>query len=87
MLVHTTAEGLSGNAGTTVYGIEEQTGLINQHLDAWDCVSNQEYFSVEAFKDVLSQIFNLQRTPDIPTPQYTLLQCASPHSLPVSTFL
>jgi hypothetical protein len=24
--------------------------------------------------DVLAQIFNFQRTPDIPTPQYTLLQ-------------
>jgi hypothetical protein len=62
------------SAGTTVYGIEPETGLINLHLDTWDAVSNQEYFSGEAFMDVLAQIFNLQRTPDIPTPQYTLLQ-------------
>lgn len=72
----TRAEVVANSAGTTVYGIEEQSGLISLHLDAWDSVSNQEYFSVEAFMEVLSQIFNFQRTPDIPSPNYTLLQCA-----------
>lgn len=67
------------DVGTTVYGIDEQTGLINLHLDTWDCVKNQDYFSVEAFQDVLSQIFNFQRTPDIPTPQFTVLQCVAPN--------
>lgn len=46
-----------------------------RHYDTWDCIENQSYFSFEAFSDVLSQIFSLQRTPDLPGPEFTLLQC------------
>eukprot|EP00892_Ulva_mutabilis_P009912 jgi/Ulvmu1/7293/UM035_0081.1 len=60
--------------GTTIYGIDPETGLVNRHYDTWDSISQQKYFSVEGFGDVLSQIFNFQRTPDIPSPPFTTLK-------------
>lgn len=61
-------------SGTTTYGIDPDTGLINRHYDTWDSISNQKYFSVEGFRDVLSQIFNFQRTPDIQSPNFKTLK-------------
>jgi hypothetical protein len=64
-------------AGTTTYVIDPETGLIVRHLDTWDSIDNQKYFSVEGFADVLSQIFNFERTPDLPTAKFTLLKYVS----------
>ena len=61
--------------GTTIYGTDPQTGLITRHIDTWDNVKRSEYFSVEAFGDVLGQIFNFQQTPDLDGPKFTLLKC------------
>ncbi len=40
----------------------------------WDAVSNQNFFSFEAFQHVLAQLSNMQRQPDIPTPYYKTLR-------------
>jgi hypothetical protein len=35
--------------GTTLYGVNTTTGLIGRHLDTWDSIETQEYFSIEGF--------------------------------------
>ncbi len=47
---------------------------MHRHIDLWDAVENQEFFSLEAFKHVLGQLANMQRQPDIPTPYYRTLR-------------
>jgi hypothetical protein len=34
-------------------------GKFTRHVDIWDSVNNNEYFSFEAFADVLRQLGNL----------------------------
>lgn len=45
-----------------------------RHIDLWDAVENQNFFSFEAFQHVLDQLGNIQRQPDIPTPYYKTLR-------------
>ena len=63
--------------GITYYGTNAETGLIDQHLDYWDNIDNQKYFSFEAFGDVLRQMFSVQRTPDLQSPGFMLLKCVA----------
>lgn len=50
-------------------------GKFNRHLDYWDAIENQEYFSWEAFGHVLQQMTDISRIPkDLPTPFYTILK-------------
>lgn len=49
-------------------------GKFNRHIDIWDAIENQEYFSFEAFQHVLAQMASIQRAPDLPTPAYTILR-------------
>ena len=46
----------------------------HRHIDLWDAVENQDFFSFEAFQHVLAQMSNMQRQPDIPTPYYQVLR-------------
>lgn len=65
-------------------------GKFNRHIDYWDSVKNQNYFSFEAFGHVLSQLGSLSHAPaDLETPAYMVLRrrkdwevrrcAASPH--------
>jgi hypothetical protein len=49
-------------------------GKFNRHIDIWDAVRNQQYFSFEAFQHVLAQLASVQRAPDLPGPAYTILK-------------
>ena len=50
-------------------------GKFNRHLDYWDAIDNQQYFSWEAFGHVLQQMTDISRIPkDLPTPSYTILK-------------
>lgn len=62
--------------GTTLYGTSAETGLIERHLDTWDSIERQEYFSVEGFRHMLGQIFTLRAPPQFRGPPFTLLKCA-----------
>ncbi len=48
--------------------------VLYRHIDLWDAVENQNFFSFEAFQHVLAQLSNTQRQPDIPTPYYKTLR-------------
>ena len=52
----------------------ERTKTCRRHIDLWDAVKNQNFFSFEAFQHVLAQLSNTQRQPDIPTPYYKTLR-------------
>jgi len=45
--------------GTSVMGINPETGRFCRHKDTWDAIENQTYFSLEAFLHMLSQVFNI----------------------------
>lgn len=66
--------------GVTIYGTDDD-GLIARHYDTWDSIAQQQYFSTEGFSDVLAQIFNFQRTPDLDGPDFTLLKRKKAYSI------
>jgi hypothetical protein len=64
------------NTATTpdLYSCLGCAGKFNRHIDYWDAVDNQDFFSFEAFLHVLSQMSNTATTPDLYTPKYTVLK-------------
>ena len=61
-------------AGTSTYGFNPANGRINCHIDTWDSIQNQQYFSFEAFGDFFKQLLQTYTTPALGTPAYTLLR-------------
>ncbi|XP_024953674.1 heme-binding-like protein At3g10130, chloroplastic isoform X3 [Citrus sinensis] len=59
--------------GTSVMGINPETGKFCSHLDLWDSIKNNDYFSLEGFLDVLKQL-RIYKTPDLETPKYQILK-------------
>ncbi|KAL4437760.1 hypothetical protein ABPG77_005672 [Micractinium sp. CCAP 211/92] len=51
--------------GTSIMGINPKTGRFNRHVDTWDAVQQQDYFSVEAFIHMLSQVLDLRKGPEV----------------------
>ncbi|KAK9804334.1 hypothetical protein WJX72_007791 [[Myrmecia] bisecta] len=60
--------------GVSVMGVNPETGLFNKHLDLWDALEKQSYFSLEAFAHVLSQMGNIKRAPPLEAPQHVVLR-------------
>lgn len=54
--------------GTSIMGINPETGRFNSHKDTWDAVQQQGFFSLEAFAHMLSQVMDLRRGPETVTP-------------------
>lgn len=60
--------------GTSRMGVNPATRKFNSHADTWDAVSNQEFFSFEAFVHMLSQVFDLRGVPQgLESPPYQVL--------------
>lgn len=47
--------------GTSTYVFRPSSGKIYRHIDTWDSVSNQEFFSLEAFMDFFKQLLVFYR--------------------------
>lgn len=62
--------------GTSTYVFNPKNGKICKHIDTWDSISNQKFFSLEGFIDFLKQLGTLSSTPNLETPQYTILRRA-----------
>ncbi|XP_050375387.1 uncharacterized protein LOC126792915 [Argentina anserina] len=61
--------------GTSVMGINPETGKFCSHVDFWDSIRNNDYFSVEGLLDVIKQILlRIYKTPDLETPKYEILK-------------
>ncbi|EFJ10142.1 hypothetical protein SELMODRAFT_229405 [Selaginella moellendorffii] len=59
--------------GVSVMGVNLSTGRFRSHVDYWDSVDNNDYFSFEAVMDVLKQMRPF-KTPGLETPKYTALK-------------
>ncbi|XP_002529364.2 uncharacterized protein LOC8276216 [Ricinus communis] len=59
--------------GTSVMGINPENGKFSSHLDYWDSIKNNEYFSLEGLRDVFKQL-RIYKTPDLETPRYQILK-------------
>lgn len=46
--------------GTSRLGVSPDTGKFNRHIDTWDAIENQGYFSIEAFVHMLGQLMRSQ---------------------------
>ncbi|KAK6156556.1 hypothetical protein DH2020_010804 [Rehmannia glutinosa] len=59
--------------GTSVMGINPETKKFCSHVDYWDSIENNDYFSVEGLLDVAKQL-RIYKTPDLETPKYQILK-------------
>lgn len=62
--------------GLSIMGINPQNLKFNSHVDLWDSIQNNEYFSFEGLWDVCKQL-RIYKTPDIETPKYLILKRAA----------
>lgn len=67
--------------GTSTYVFNPASGKIYKHIDTWDSIKNQEFFSIEAFIDFFKQLLSFYATPSLETPQYTILRRASDYEV------
>ncbi|KAJ8527919.1 hypothetical protein K7X08_015370 [Anisodus acutangulus] len=59
--------------GTSVMGVNPKTNKFNSHVDYWDSIQNNDYFSLEGLVDVAKQL-RIYKTPDLETPSYQILR-------------
>jgi hypothetical protein len=58
--------------GITILGYNPDTGKWNKHVDAWDAIQDNEFFSVEGFIFAFSQMFQLHKPPNRFTPEFQI---------------
>lgn len=59
--------------GLSIMAVNPETKKFCSHLDLWDSVSNNDYFSFEGLVDVFKQL-RVYKTPDLETPKYQILK-------------
>lgn len=56
--------------GRSIYRIDPDNGMILQHVDEWDAISNNQFLSLEAVQHVLRQFLDVQVTPSLQGPKF-----------------
>ncbi|KAH9553797.1 hypothetical protein CY35_08G031600 [Sphagnum magellanicum] len=59
--------------GVSIMRINPETGKFCAHIDRWDSIKNNEYFSFEGAMDIIRQM-QYFKTPDLETPKYRVLK-------------
>ncbi|VVA96849.1 unnamed protein product [Arabis nemorensis] len=59
--------------GTSIMLVNPETKKFCSHLDLWDSINNNDYFSLEGLVDVFKQL-RVYKTPDLETPKYQILK-------------
>ncbi|XP_062178797.1 uncharacterized protein LOC133883478 [Phragmites australis] len=59
--------------GLSIMGVNPQNLKFNSHVDIWDSIQNNEYFSFEGLWNVFKQL-RIYKTPDRETPNYLILK-------------
>ncbi len=59
----------------------DKGGLILSQTDTWDAINNNEYLSVEGVVHVLQQLLQVQLTPSLEGPSYSLLKVAKDYEI------
>ncbi|GFR45973.1 hypothetical protein Agub_g7445 [Astrephomene gubernaculifera] len=60
--------------GRTVYRVDPRSGVILSHTDYWDALKRNTFLSLEGVVHVLRMVTQLQLTPAVETPKYTVLR-------------
>jgi hypothetical protein len=64
--------------GTSVMGVDPKTMQVTEHFDTWDAIDQQGFFlstgSPQGVAEVLRQIFDITKQPDLETPDYLVLR-------------
>jgi hypothetical protein len=61
--------------GTSVMGVNPETGRFNSHVDTWDAIDNQRYLSFEAVGHLMNQLGDLKKAPKgLASPLYSVLK-------------
>ncbi|KAL6753919.1 SOUL heme-binding protein-domain-containing protein [Haematococcus lacustris] len=61
--------------GTSTYHFNPRNAKIDKHIDTWDSINNQEFFSLEAFLDFLRGLTSTHSVPPgLEQPEYTVLR-------------
>ena len=64
--------------GTSVMGVDPKTMQVTKHFDTWDAIDQQGFFlstgSPQGVAEVLRQIFDITKQPDLETPDYLVLR-------------
>ncbi|KAL8152520.1 hypothetical protein V2J09_010280 [Rumex salicifolius] len=66
--------------GTSVMGINPQTGKFCSHFDYWDSIKNNDYFSTEGVLDLVKQL-RIYKTPELESPKYQILKRAADYEI------
>ncbi|GAB2300373.1 hypothetical protein Dimus_034414 [Dionaea muscipula] len=66
--------------GTSIMGINPDTGKFCSHVDFWDSIKSNDYFSVEGLLDIFKQL-RIYKTPDLETPEYQILKRAADYEV------
>ncbi|KAG6501219.1 uncharacterized protein LOC121997758 [Zingiber officinale] len=59
--------------GISIMGVNPLTQKFRSHVDLWDSIENNDYFSFEGLVDFLKQL-RIYKTPDLDTPEYLVLK-------------
>ncbi|XP_058112374.1 uncharacterized protein LOC131255628 [Magnolia sinica] len=59
--------------GISVMGVNPQTQKFCSHVDLWDSIKKNDYFSLEGLCDVFKQL-RIYKTPDLESPKYQILK-------------
>ncbi|KAK9804190.1 hypothetical protein WJX72_000175 [[Myrmecia] bisecta] len=59
-------------SGLTILGYNPDTGKWNKHVDAWDAVEDNEFFSLEAFVFAFKQMAQVSTPPNRFTPEFQI---------------
>ncbi|CAJ1975375.1 unnamed protein product [Sphenostylis stenocarpa] len=59
--------------GTSVMGINPENGKFCSHVDFWDSIQKNDYFSFEGLVDVIKQL-RIYKTPELESPKYKVLK-------------
>eukprot|EP00262_Sarcandra_glabra_P015723 TRINITY_DN490_c1_g1_i2.p1 TRINITY_DN490_c1_g1~~TRINITY_DN490_c1_g1_i2.p1 ORF type:complete len:260 (-),score=22.64 TRINITY_DN490_c1_g1_i2:572-1351(-) len=59
--------------GISIMGINPNTQKFCSHLDVWDSIKENDYFSLEGLWDVLKQL-RIYKTPELESPKYQILK-------------
>ena len=59
-------------------GVDPKTMQVTEHFDTWDAIDQQGFFlrtgSPQGVAEVLRQIFDITKQPDLETPDYLVLR-------------
>lgn len=66
--------------GVSIMGVNPLTQKFCSHVDQWDSIENNEYFSFEGLLDVARQL-RFYKTPDLETPDYQILKRTSKYEV------